>query len=573
MKRILEMTIVCVLFLSMLSIFATCTRASSSQQPMLEWDRTFGGASDDVAWSVVQTSDGGYAIAGWTASLGAENEDFWLIRTNSTGGVEWSQTYGGPYWERAYCLIQTEDGGFAMAGETRLHAALDSTRDFLLLKTYENGSMQWSRSYGGSDQEEAYSVIQTSDGGYALAGRTLSFGVVGYENMWLVKTDSDGYMQWNEAYGGAGIEIAYSVVQTDDGGYAIGGETGSWSEERDMLLVKTNATGSVQWQKTYGLPGSIVEFSTSLIHTTDGGYALAGFREKVGADSDFYLVKTDSDGNMHWNKTYGGATRELAWDVTQTSDGGYMLAGGTSWLSSPNLWLVKTDANGNMEWNQTYGGAGSEWAYSVIQTVDGGYAIAGCTTSFGAGNYDFWLVKLTPQARLVDLFLHGGASLDSNSPTAVTAKYMDSPSIKFSGGNPWKEIGIWTASASLTDGRLEGLSGLDVWLGLKNSDDQGTNFDLRAVVYKDGVVVASGETYLIKGVTRNPDKALKVTVSFGSFSPADFDGTTDTLSLKILARIGTDGHGNFGGGHSSAVGLRLYFDAVSRPAVLAVSIS
>ncbi len=179
----------------------------------------------------------------------------------------------------------------------------------------------------------------------------------------------------------------------------------------------------------------------------------------------------------------------------------------------------------------------------------------------------------TSRARLVNFFLHDGASLDTSSPTAVIAKYKDSPSIKFSGGNPWKEIGVWTAPALLTDGRLEELSGLDVWLGLKNSDDQGTNFDLRAEVYKDGVLVASGETYLIKGVTRNPDKALKVTVSFGSFSPVDFDGIGDTLSLKILTRIGTDGNGKFGGGHSGAVGLRLYFDAVSRPAVLAVSIS
>jgi len=573
MKRILEMTLVCILCLSMLSIFVTCTSASSSQQPMLEWDRTFGGVSDDVAWSVVQTNDGGYAIAGWTASLGAENEDFWLVKINSTGGIEWNQTYGGPYWERAYCLIQTKDGGFAIAGETRPYSTSYCNRDFLLVKTDANGSMRWSRTYGGSNQEEAYSVIQTRDNGYAIAGRTISFGAGGSEDMWLVKTDADGNLEWSHPYGGTGIEIAYSVIQADDGGYAIGGETGSRGEERDMLLVKTDPTGNVQWQSTYGRAGSICEFATSLIQTTDGGYAMAGFREFVGADSDFYLVKTDKDGAAQWDKTYGGPTRELALDAFQTSDGGYMLAGGTNWLSSPDLWLVKTDSVGNEEWNQTYGGAGSEWAYSVIQTTDGGYAIAGCTTSFGAGNYDFWLMKLAPRARLVDFFLHGCASLDNNSPTALTAKYKDSPSIKFSGGNPWKEIGIWTAPASLADGRLEALCGVDVWLGLKNSDDQGTNFDLRVEVYKDGVLVASGETYLIKGVTRNPEKAMKATVSFGSFSPVDFDGINDTLSLKIFTRIGTDGNGNFGGGHSSAVGLRLYFDAVSRPTMLAASIA
>jgi hypothetical protein len=173
----------------------------------------------------------------------------------------------------------------------------------------------------------------------------------------------------------------------------------------------------------------------------------------------------------------------------------------------------------------------------------------------------------------VNLFLHDGASLDDKSPTAPTAKYKDSPSIKFSGGNPWKEIGTWAAPSSLTAGNLEALGGLDVWLGLKNSDDQGTNFDLRAEVCRNGVLMASGETYLIKGVTRNPDKALKVTVSFGSFLSVNFDGSADTLSLKILTRIGTDGNGNFGGGHSSAVGLRLYFDAVSRPSMFTASIA
>jgi len=183
------------------------------------------------------------------------------------------------------------------------------------------------------------------------------------------------------------------------------------------------------------------------------------------------------------------------------------------------------------------------------------------------------MFSVRAQGTMVGFFLHGSGSnenpltlfLDNNPPTATTAKYKDSPSIKFGGGNPWKEIGTWTASPSLTDGRLKALSDLHVWLGLKNSDDQGTNFGLLAGVYKNGILVASGETYLIKGVTRNPSNAKEVTVSFGSFSPVDF-GTTDTLSLKMFTGIGTDGNGKFGGGHSSAVGLRLYFDAGSRPA-------
>ena len=182
------------------------------------------------------------------------------------------------------------------------------------------------------------------------------------------------------------------------------------------------------------------------------------------------------------------------------------------------------------------------------------------------------MARVQASATTVDFFLHGNSNLflDTSSPTATTAKYVDSASIKFSGGNPWTVVGTWTspllAVSLAADGRLKAASPLDVWLGLKNSDDQGTNFDLLAELYKNGILVASGETHLIKGVTRNPDKAMKVTVSFGSFSPVDFDGTTDILSLKIFTRIGTNGIGGFGGGHSNAVGLRLYFDAISRPA-------
>jgi hypothetical protein len=166
-----------------------------------------------------------------------------------------------------------------------------------------------------------------------------------------------------------------------------------------------------------------------------------------------------------------------------------------------------------------------------------------------------------------DFYLHnsGTLSLDNNAPTATTAKYEDSPAAKFSGGNPWAQIGTWTAAPAGSDERLTELSDLHVWLGLKNSDDQGTYFDLRAEVYKNGELISSGQTLCITGVTRNPDKAKEVTVQFASFTPVDFT-ESDALSLRVLTRIGTKPDGSRCGGHSSAVGLRLYFDAVSRPA-------
>jgi hypothetical protein len=181
------------------------------------------------------------------------------------------------------------------------------------------------------------------------------------------------------------------------------------------------------------------------------------------------------------------------------------------------------------------------------------------------GSIDTFVVKIQSTIQ-VNFFLHASGStlfLDSNPPTATTAQFRDSAAVRFSGGNPWREIGTWAAAPIGSSQTLTALSDLHVWLGLKNSDDIGTRFDLRAEVLRNGTLVASGETYCITGVTRNPSLAKEVTVSFGSASNGTF-AATDVLSLKVLTRIGTTG-GAFCGGHSSAVGLRLYFDATTRP--------
>lgn len=190
-------------------------------------------------------------------------------------------------------------------------------------------------------------------------------------------------------------------------------------------------------------------------------------------------------------------------------------------------------------------------------------------------NAEFVLSRLpAPTGTVVTLFLHGSGgtanpptlSLSTVAPTVTTAKYKDSPAIKFSGGNAWFEVGTWTAAPGLSSGTLTALGDVDVWIGLKNSDDIGTNFDLRVAAYKNTVLLAAGETFCIQGVTRNAANAKEVTVSFATLSSAPFNGTTDVLSLKVLTRIGTNGAGVFCGGHSNAVGVRLYFDAASRAA-------
>jgi parallel beta-helix repeat protein len=373
------------------SSIATISNANHRPPPP-EWNRTYGGTADDIAFSLVNTNDGGYAIAGWTNSFGAGNRDFLLVKTDAAGNMQWSQTYGGIGDEIAYDLIQTGDGGYLLVGYTDSFGAGDY--DFWLVKTDAEGNMQWNQTYGGTDDDGAQHILQTSNGEYAVVGWTNSFGAGDYD-FWLVKIDAIGIMLWNKTYGGIGDDEAFHLVLTQDGGYAIAGATNFFGAgDYDFWLVKTDADGNMQWNQTYG--GANDDCAYALVQTDDGGYVIAGYATSFACGWDFWAVKVDADGNMQWNQTYGGNENDLLRDLVQTVDGGYAFAGIT-WsfgAGGQDFLLVRTDANGNIKWSQTYGGIGNERASALLQTSDGGYVIAGHTTSFGAGNYDVWLVKI-----------------------------------------------------------------------------------------------------------------------------------------------------------------------------------
>jgi predicted secreted protein len=378
---------------------------------MQGWNETYGGASYDTARSVVRTSDGGYALTGSTGSFGVGGTDFWLVKTDPAGNAQWNKTYGGTglSLDDAYALVQTSDGGYALAGMRNY--------DFWLVKTDSSGNAQWNKTYVGSYNGVAYALVQTSDGGYALAGYTNSFGAGDFD-FWLVKTDSSGNAQWNKTYGGLYEDVAYALVQTGDGGYALAGwRDALGAANYDFWLVKTDSSGNAQWNKTYG--GTSVDCAYALVQTSGGGYALVGITNSFGAGSwDFWLVKADSLGNAQWNKTYGGTTDDYANDLVQTSDGGYVLTGetGSFGAGGGDSWLVKTDSAGNMMWNKTYGGINTDGAYALVQTGDGGYALAGYTRSYGAGNSDFWLVKTDANGNIGG-FESGLAWIDSTADT------------------------------------------------------------------------------------------------------------------------------------------------------------
>ena len=371
-------------------------------QPEIEWSQIFGGWTADFAHSVQQTTDGGYIIGGYTRSFGNGNSDVWLIKTDSDGQEQWNQTFGGTNNDTGRFVQQTLDGGYIIAGRTESFnngGFNNGGSDVWLIKTDPNGFEEWNQMFGGISTDFGWSVQQTSDGGYIIVGTTFSFGNGSYD-AWLIKTDANGQEEWNQTFGGSDYEYGNSVQQTLDNGYIIVGSTRSFGNGgvSDVWLVKTNANGQEEWNQTFG--GSSDDIGYFVQQTVDTGYIIVG---DTGSFSngffDVWLIKTDIDGEEEWNQTFGGGDYEQGSSVQQTLDGGYIITGRTESFSDgvfSALWLIKTDADGEEEWNQTFGdGSTDDRGRSIQQSLDGGYIIAGYTQAYGnGGSVDALLIKI-----------------------------------------------------------------------------------------------------------------------------------------------------------------------------------
>jgi len=293
-----------------------------------QFRQTYGGDGIDQALSLVRTADGGYALAGLTTTVGAGGYDAWLLKTDDAGTLEFERTYGGTDRDRAKSIVQTDAGGFALAGDTK--SVGPGVSNFWLLAVDGSGTVLGEWTYGGSLSETCRGVVRTGDGGFALAGTTLSFG--GQNNdCWVVKTDGNGSEEFNATFGGDGFEIANDVVETDDGGLALAGTTTSFGPSGDCWLVRTDETGSEVFSETYG--GDESEGADALVRAEDGGgFALAGYTDSFGDDSrDALLVKAGADGTEEYVQPIdlGVGNDERARAMIRTSDGGYALAGET----------------------------------------------------------------------------------------------------------------------------------------------------------------------------------------------------------------------------------------------------
>jgi hypothetical protein len=387
---------------------STFLNPKTDEAPSEEWNRTFGRIHDDSVSSFQQTSDDGYILGGTIMSRnhGGILYNAWLIKVDVNGIEQWNKIF------RDFMFIPSvshfHDDGYIFVG-TKSTEKMST----MLIKTDVNGSQQWKKTFFDLD---AQSIQQTSDGGFILTVKSdetrdtdvgyiaaKSYGPRGTDAR-LIKTDPNGSEQWSKTFGLDKCDKVSSIWETLDGGYILGGDI-LWIDNRrlDAWLVKTDANGSEQWNRTFGGTGDDSVYSVR--NTLDGGYILAGRTGSYGAGIDAWLIKTDANGNEQWNKTFGLDGSDWAYSVMPSLDGGYVLGGKLDTAKNPDfkgqilyedndVWLFKTDANGNLEWSKTIGGLKSDVARFVQQTSDGGYVIAGTTESYGSGGSDIWLVKV-----------------------------------------------------------------------------------------------------------------------------------------------------------------------------------
>lgn len=350
----------------------------------IQWQKSYGGNLSDVANSILQTPDGEYIFAGTTSSTNGDvtgnhgSSDYWVVKLDQSGNIQWQKTYGGSGSDQATSISLTTDGGYIVAGDSSSNngdvSGNHGNYDFWVVKLNSTGDIQWQKSYGGSNHEYAGTIKQTLDNGYIMTGTTLSNnGDVtqnnGLRDYWVIKIDVSGNLQWQKSYGGSGFDEAFDVIQAQDGNYMVAGhaissdgQVSDYKGSRDFWILKLDLSGNLLWQKTFG--GSSIDGAFSINQTLDGGYIVGGYSQSTDGDVtvnfgnlDYWIVKTDSSGNLQWQKSLGGTLYDQLFSVQQTSDSGYVLVGNIissdGNISSNNgmydIWVVKLGSNLGVE--------------------------------------------------------------------------------------------------------------------------------------------------------------------------------------------------------------------------------
>jgi len=371
------------------AVIAMCENAISQD----EWVEVIGGQMQDVAYSMVEGVGGGYAICGVSYSFGNKDANIWLVKLNSVGSIDWQISIGGSDFDSCSSILKTTDGNYIILGSTWSYGAGSS--DYIVAKISDQGEVLWSKVYGGNSYDFAHKIIESNDGGYIIIGRSWSFGASNGD-VWLLKIDANGVIEWQKLYGGDKLDTGYSIIQTTDGGYIMA--IGSWTvgeDNSDLVLMKIDNTGNIQWQKAY--EGSDFDYFYSIIQADDGGYITVGVSKSYGTgDGDCWIIKTDANGNVLWQKAIGGVNYDYLFFVKENLNGNYISVGKTKSYGAGNsdILILEFDNSGKLIYQKVAGGVGDDEGYSIIEVSGGGYIIAGSSNSFGVGGADFIVLKM-----------------------------------------------------------------------------------------------------------------------------------------------------------------------------------
>ena len=421
---------------------------SFAQIPDIEWQKCFGGSSYDDAYSIQQTLDSGYIILGSTWSSDEDvtfnhgNSDYWVVKLDSFANIQWQRSLGGSGLEEAYSISQTNDGGFILAGYSQSSDG-DLTfnngfEDCWIIKINSIGTIEWQKSYGGTTNESARSIKQTIDGGYIFAGSSRSndgdvsghHGTDDFDDGWVVKLNSDGVIEWQKSLGSLDNDVLSYITQISDGGYIVVGYTYT-GDNWDYWILRLTPDGEIIWEQTLG--GSDVDQATCVIESYDEGFIITGLTYSNdgvvtghhGADyADYWVIKLNSTGSLIWQQCFGGTNSDESFSIIQTIDSAFIVTGvsgsdngdvtghhgGTSY---GDYWIIKLDTIGNLLWQKSLGGTSSDHAYSINETLDSGFVIAGWSFSTDGDvsghhglsfNRDYWIVKLQQPCSLQSYF-------------------------------------------------------------------------------------------------------------------------------------------------------------------------
>ncbi|MCL6274372.1 hypothetical protein M3P19_10145 [Muricauda sp. 2012CJ35-5] len=392
----------------------------------VDWIRTFGGSGEDTAQSIIQTQDGGYAVLGFSNSVDGDLvgkttmvNDYWLLKLDSEGNLQWSNTYGGSKDDRGQSIIQLSDGGYAIVGYAMSDDGDGSNNegfhDNWILRLDSTGGILWEKSFGFSGHDHSYDVVETTDGGFFFAGflDVTSSGGAGNEGkgsyltrhgvgeFWGTRLDADGNLEWRRYFGGTNNDRSYGVVQADDGGFVMAGSSESNDFDitdpkgsYDYWVVKVSSTGDLVWQKSFG--GTGIDKAYDIAKTADGGYVVTGNTfssdsdvQQNNGESDLWLIKLSDDGNLQWQKNFGGTAFDSGHSLKTTLDNGIVIAGNSKSgdgdlvenFGENDLWILKTNGEGTIEYQQVFGGAGIDFGFDVLEDQNGHLLVVGETAS------------------------------------------------------------------------------------------------------------------------------------------------------------------------------------------------